>query len=205
MKDIQLPAQHKLLPINTKYAVMPEKVAESSSLKRRREYEESSPRTRSSSFPRPITSCSKHISPLPTKKRISNDTLTNIRKSRFANDASARKITKKDLDDNVKLTKDKNPSLHEKNSIDSSVNLSMSTKTAQLSGEPQDIDVTSEKHVEPCLEMELTKAAIVKEPNDVTVFKGSKVVLRVTYRGCPEPKVKWLRVVSSFFSLVTRS
>jgi hypothetical protein len=52
--------------------------------------------------------------------------------------------------------------------------------------------------METCLEEGLTKAAIIKEPTDVTVLRGSKAMLKVAYRGCPEPTVKWLRVVSSF-------
>ncbi|XP_078043308.1 myosin light chain kinase, smooth muscle-like isoform X2 [Augochlora pura] len=36
-------------------------------------------------------------------------------------------------------------------------------------------------------------AAIVKVPADVTVFRGNRVVLRVSYQGHPEPQVKWLR------------
>ncbi|XP_043525679.1 titin homolog isoform X2 [Frieseomelitta varia] len=40
---------------------------------------------------------------------------------------------------------------------------------------------------------EFVAASIVKVPADVTVFRGNRVVLRVTYRGHPEPIVKWLR------------
>ncbi|KOX71851.1 Myosin light chain kinase, smooth muscle, partial [Melipona quadrifasciata] len=40
---------------------------------------------------------------------------------------------------------------------------------------------------------EFVAAGIVKVPADVTVFRGNRVVLRVTYRGHPEPTVKWLR------------
>ncbi|XP_043669858.1 titin-like isoform X2 [Vespula pensylvanica] len=36
-------------------------------------------------------------------------------------------------------------------------------------------------------------AAIVKAPTDVKVFRGNKLVLRITYRGHPEPLVKWFR------------
>lgn len=42
---------------------------------------------------------------------------------------------------------------------------------------------------------ELVPAAILKVPADVTVFRGNRVVLRVGYRGHPEPRVKWLRAV----------
>ncbi|CAK9829518.1 Myosin light chain kinase, smooth muscle [Anthophora retusa] len=40
---------------------------------------------------------------------------------------------------------------------------------------------------------EFMAASIVKVPADITVFRGNRVVLRVTYRGHPEPCVKWLR------------
>ena len=43
---------------------------------------------------------------------------------------------------------------------------------------------------------EFVAASIVKVPADVTVFRGNRVVLRVTYRGHPEPIVKWLRAVN---------
>ncbi|XP_026825970.1 uncharacterized protein LOC105284959 isoform X2 [Ooceraea biroi] len=191
-EDIQFPAQSKLSPTNTKPTIMPEKVAALSSLKRRRRCEESATRTRSSSFPRPTASCIKHISPLPTRKRISNNTLSDlsIRKPRFGNDPSTRRIVEKDLDGNVELAKDKSSSLHEKDAIDS---LPSSAETERLS--PRDTGVISnEKYAESGLEEELTKAAIIKEPTDVTVFRGSKAVLRAAYLGCPEPMVKWLRV-----------
>lgn len=45
-------------------------------------------------------------------------------------------------------------------------------------------------------EEEFVAACIVKVPADVTVFRGNRVVLRVTYRGHPEPAVKWLRAVN---------
>lgn len=57
-------------------------------------------------------------------------------------------------------------------------------------------------------EEESVAACIVKVPADVTVFRGNRVVLRVTYRGHPEPAVKWLRAVNIYpvfnrsFSLV---
>lgn len=47
-------------------------------------------------------------------------------------------------------------------------------------------------------EEELVAACIVKVPADVTVFRGNRVVLRVTYRGHPEPMVKWLRAVNIY-------
>lgn len=53
---------------------------------------------------------------------------------------------------------------------------------------------SNEEDAEPRLK-EPIRATIVKEPIDVTVFKGSRVVLRCAYRGRPEPTIKWLRVV----------
>lgn len=47
-------------------------------------------------------------------------------------------------------------------------------------------------------EEEFVAACIVKVPADVTVFRGNRVVLRVTYRGHPEPAVKWLRAVNIY-------
>lgn len=47
-------------------------------------------------------------------------------------------------------------------------------------------------------EEELVAACIAKVPADVTVFRGNRVVLRVTYRGHPEPAVKWLRAVNIY-------
>lgn len=61
--------------------------------------------------------------------------------------------------------------------------------------------VSNEERVETLLE-ELMKATIVKDPADVTVFKGNSAVVRVTYQGRPEPTIKWLRVVSSLSSSV---
>lgn len=43
--------------------------------------------------------------------------------------------------------------------------------------------------------LEPTKATIVDGPSDVTVFRGARAAVRITYRGLPEPTVKWLRVV----------
>jgi len=188
-KDIQSPAQAKLSPIIGKLSA--EKIATSSSLKRRRGYEEPSTRARSSSFPRPTASCTKHISPLPTRKRISND----IRKPRSANDPSTRGITRK-IPHDVEPAKDESYNI---NAGDGSASLALSTKT-ESSHRDNDL-VSNEGQIETRLEEGLTKAAIIKQPTDVTVLKGSKAMLKVAYRGCPEPAVKWLRVVSSFSCL----
>lgn len=64
---------------------------------------------------------------------------------------------------------------------------------------PLQEDVTKEEKVETRSE-ELVAAAIVKVPADVTVFQGNRVVLRVTYRGHPEPRVKWLRAVNIVYT-----
>ncbi|KAL6428697.1 hypothetical protein ACFW04_007942 [Cataglyphis niger] len=53
--------------------------------------------------------------------------------------------------------------------------------------------LSNEERVETLLE-ELMKATIVKDPADVTVFKGNSAVVRITYQGRPEPTIKWLRV-----------
>lgn len=45
---------------------------------------------------------------------------------------------------------------------------------------------------------EFVVAAILKVSADVTVFRGNRVVLRATYRGHPEPRVKWFRAVNIF-------
>lgn len=53
------------------------------------------------------------------------------------------------------------------------------------------------------VKQELVPAAILKVPADVTVFRGNRVVLRVGYRGHPEPRVKWLRAVIIIKGLVS--
>lgn len=59
----------------------------------------------------------------------------------------------------------------------------------------------SQENAEMCTEKPM-RATIIKEPSDVTVFKGNKAVLQVTYQGRPEPAVKWLRVVCSIFLVI---
>lgn len=52
------------------------------------------------------------------------------------------------------------------------------------------------KGMEDAMPKEFLAAAIIRVPADVTVFRGNRVVLRVTYQGHPEPRVKWLRAVN---------
>lgn len=62
-----------------------------------------------------------------------------------------------------------------------------------------DINAVSSEECAKSLLENLIKATIIKDPDDVTVFRGNSAVLRVTYQGHPEPKIKWLRVVSFAF------
>jgi len=64
----------------------------------------------------------------------------------------------------------------------------------------QNID-SNKEHVKSRLE-ELIKATIIKAPTDISVFRGSRAVLKVIYHGCPEPTVNWLQVVGLFFLLL---
>lgn len=200
-EDIQSQAQAKQLLTNTNLVGTPKKVKKLSSLKCRRRHEKSLTHTRSSSFPRCTTSCTKHISPLPIKKCIfnnnANNALIEIQKSQFEDELSVQRIIKKNLNSNLEFSKDqKLSSLNKEDITDTSIKSLSPKKTKQLY--PQNIDsVSNKKHMELRLE-ELIKATIIKEPTDISVFRGSKAVLRVTYQGCPEPTVKWLRVVGFF-------
>lgn len=198
LEDLQSYAEAELSLTNTNLASMPEKMVKQSSLKCQRYHERSLTRTRSSSFPRCTASYTKHISPLSIRKRISNNNAsTDIRESRLTDDLSAQRIIKKNLDSNLfELSKDQRlfASLN-----DTSIKLS-SKKTKQLCY--QNIDcITNKKHMDTCLK-ELIKATIIEEPTDTSAFRGSRTVLKVTYRGYPEPTVKWLRVVSVIFLLL---
>ncbi|KAM0731548.1 Myosin light chain kinase, smooth muscle [Formica fusca] len=191
-EDIQSHAQAKLSLTNINNTGMPEKITELSLLKHRRRREESPTRTRSSSFPRRIVSYTKNVSPLPARKCILNNASADIGKSRFGNDLLRQRITKKNLDSNVEFSNDRklSSSLDETNETDISMNLLSPKKTEQVN---LDINtVSNEKCAESILE--LMKATIVKDPADVTVFKGNSAVVRVTYQGRPEPMIKWLRV-----------
>lgn len=199
-EDIQSHAQAKLSLTNINNTGMPEKITELSSLKHRRRREESPTRTRSSSFPRRIVSYTKNVSPLPPKKCVLNNASADIGKSRFGSDLSRQRITKKNLDSNVEFSNDQklSSSLKEKNETDISMNL-LSPKKTEFNLDTN--TVSNKERVETLLE-ELMKATIVKDPADVTVFKGNSAVVRVTYQGRPEPTIKWLRVVSSLSSFI---
>lgn len=198
-EDIQSRAQLSLTNINN--TGMPEKVTELSLLKHRRRREESPTRTRSSSFPRRTVSYAKNVSPLPARKRIPSNASADIQKSRFGNDLSRQRIIKKNLYSNVEFSNDRelSSSLNEINETDISIKLLSSKKTEQFHW---DINAVSNEECAESLLEELMKATIIKDPADVAVFRGNSAVLRITYQGRPEPRVKWLRVVSSLSSPV---
>lgn len=180
---------------------LPEKAAE---LKYRRRCEESPTRIRSSSFPRRTASCTKHVSPLPARKRISNNAPISIPKSQFGNDLSAQKVTEKYLDSNVEFSNDLSLLLsNEEATTNISTRLLSPRKEEHIDQHNTTVIPNEEqKHTESCLK-ELIKATILKEPTDVTVFRGNRVALKVTYQGFPEPTVKWLQVVSLFSFLLS--
>lgn len=201
-EDIQSHAKAKLSLTNTNLTGMPEKTAKLSSLKCR-QHQKSLTRTRSSSFPRCAASYTKHISPLPIRKRISNNVSIDIQKSQFTDDLSVQKVTKKNLDNSLfELSKGQklSSSINEKNIIDTSVKLLSPKKTEQLCD--QNIDfIPNKEYVESRLE-KLIKATIIKELTDIKVFKGSSTVLKVIYQGHPEPTIKWYRAVSYILLLL---
>lgn len=206
----------KLSPTDT--GLTPERIA--STLKRRQRCE-SPTRVRSSSFPRrTVSSCAKHVSPLPTRKHAANASM-NAQSSRFNSESLPERNVKQDSDSNIvtKLPRGRRSSFSSSEKDDDLMKLS--TKTQQPrddtknraadseppreSNEPYDEEETcyrkdwSEENAETRT-MKSIGATIVQEPSDVIVFKGNRAVLRVTYQGCPEPTVKWLRVVRSTFS-----
>lgn len=172
----------------------PAKIAE---LKHRRRCEGSPTRVRSSSFPRRTASCTKYVSPLPARKRISNDASISVSKSQLRNDLSAQKITEKYLDGDVEFSNDRSLS-NEKSMTDTSARLLSPRKEEQF--HRQNTNILPNEHRGSCSQ-ELIKATIIKEPTDVNVFRGNKVVLGVTYQGFPAPTVKWFQVVSLSFCL----
>lgn len=196
-EDIQSYAEGEQLLTNTNLVSMPKKMTKLSSLK---QPHEKLTRTRLSSFPRCIASNTKHVSPLSLRKRISDNVLINIQKSRFADDLSIQRIIKKNLDSNLfEHSKEQKLSLNE-DITDTSVKLLSPKKTEQFCH--QNIDsVPSKEYVDLHLE-ELIKATIIEEPTDINVFRGSRTVLKVIYQGCPKPTVKWLRVVGLIFLLI---
>lgn len=196
-EDIQSHAKAKVSLTNANLTGMPEKTAKLSSLKCRQHHEK--PRTRSSSFPRCAASYTKHISPLPTRKRISNDVSIDIQKSQFA-DLS--KSCKKNINSNLfERPKDQRLSSSINDTTDTFVKLLSPKKTEQLCHRNVD-SIPNKKYVESHPE-KLIKATIIKQPTDIRVFKGSRTVLEVTYQGCPEPMIKWLRAVSFFYFFFT--
>ncbi|KAG5320919.1 UNC89 protein, partial [Acromyrmex heyeri] len=199
-KNIQSHAQTKLSSTNTNLISMTEKIAKLSSLKYRRHYEKSLTRIKSSSFPRCTASYTKHISSLSIRKRISNNT-SNVKKSRFAEDLSIQRIIKENLDNNLGFSKDQrlSSSLNKESITDTFINL-LPKKTEQVFH--QNIDSIPKKESVESRLQELIKATIIKEPTDTSVFRGSRVLLEVTYQGYPEPTVKWLQVVGSFLLLL---
>lgn len=60
---------------------------------------------------------------------------------------------------------------------------------------PEDIKKRLAEVRRPSLER-FEPALVVKAPSDITALRGARVVLRATYKGHPEPRVKWLRAVS---------
>lgn len=198
-EDIQSHAQAKLSLTNNNIGI-PEKITELSLLKHQRGREESPTRTRSSSFPRRIVSCTRNISPLPARKRIPNNASADNRKSRLENNLSRQKLIK-NLDSNVEFSNDQklSPYLKEINEVNISTKLLSSMKAEQFH---QDTNAISNEECAKSLLEELMKPIIIKDPADITVFRGNSAVLRVTYQGRPEPAVKWLRVVSLLSSFV---
>lgn len=196
-EDIQSHAQIKLSSINTNLIDMSEKMAKLSSLKCRRHHEKPLTRIKSSSFPRCTASYTKHISPLAIRKRISNNTSIDVKKSRFTEDLSIQRIIKKNLNSNLRFSKNQRSSslLNKEGITDIFINL-LPKKTEQHFH--QNVDSTPKKESVESRLQELIKATIIKEPTDTTVFRRSRVLLEVTYQGCPEPTVKWLQVVGSF-------
>nr|XP_046469209.1 titin homolog isoform X3 [Neodiprion pinetum] len=57
---------------------------------------------------------------------------------------------------------------------------------------PEDIKKRLAEVRRPSLER-FEPALILKAPSDITALRGARVVLRATYKGHPEPRVKWLR------------
>lgn len=181
-------------PANSSLISVSEKILERSSLKCPRQCEQSPTRARSSSFLRRTASCAKeYVSPLPARKRVSKNASNDVQKLRFKNDLSAERNTKTNLNKKVEVSDDLQLSLlNEKDTTEVSARLP--SENVKLLHD-QTTDITVDKDNMETLE----KAAIIKEPADVTVFRGNKALIRVTYQGRPEPTVKWLRVVGSPF------
>ncbi|XP_039306923.1 titin isoform X3 [Solenopsis invicta] len=194
LEDIQSQAQAKPPLTNDKLVSTSENMAKLSSLKCRRHHEKSLTHTRSSSFPRYIASYTKHISHLPIRKRNSNNASIDVQNSQFVNDLSIQKIVNKNIDNNLELSKIKKllSSVNTKNITDTTIKLLSPKRTEQICN--QNINsVPNKQYVTSRLE-ELVKAAIIKKPTNISVFRGNRAILKVTYQGYPEPTIKWLRV-----------
>ncbi|KAL6255445.1 hypothetical protein P5V15_013781 [Pogonomyrmex californicus] len=192
-EDIQTHAHTKLSLINTNLDML-EKITELSSLKCWRRREKSLTHIESSSFSRRAASYTKHVSPLPRRKQISNNVSNDTQKFRIEDDLSVQRIITKNLDTNLEFSKGQISlsSLNEEDINDTFIKLSSVKKTEELYH--QDIDpISNNEHVESYLRG-LTKATIIKEPTDISVIKGSAAVLRAIYQGCPEPTIKWFQV-----------
>lgn len=177
-------------------------------------------RVRSSSFPRrSASSCVKHASPLPTRRCAANDALMSARRSRFDSDLP---IVKHHLDGKTESWSNEKDAADEESSQSTEVgscdresddtgNWSRATDSQSEpsggTGESNERKETtcwadrSAENAETRTESPM-RAMIIKEPSDVTIFKGNRAVLQVTYQGRPEPTVKWLRVVRWIFLFV---
>ncbi|XP_025160955.1 titin homolog isoform X2 [Harpegnathos saltator] len=196
----------KLSPSNTACLTgTPERIA--STLKRGQRCEESPMRVRSSSFPRrSVSSCAQHASPLPARRRAANNVPMNTsRKSRLDGGVVARRTAKQNVEeDAVDNPAESSPSTETeqpRHQNDQGTGSYMKSRPTDSQPEPPgEPDESNDREETICRGEENAeteqpmRAAIVKEPSDVTVFKGNRAVLRVTYQGRPEPTVKWLRV-----------
>ncbi|XP_043500905.1 titin homolog [Polistes fuscatus] len=121
-------------------------------------------RARSSSLPlRKKVSSPKELSPLPKKK-------------------------------NVLLPTDRSDLSNKQKNESDAIDLipSMCTERSLLTSSPDKEYIKDDDESSNQLD-KFVAATIVNAPNDVTVFRGNKLVLDITYRGDPEPLVKWFR------------
>ncbi|OAD58520.1 Myosin light chain kinase, smooth muscle [Eufriesea mexicana] len=175
---------------------------------------ESPSQTRASSLPVRCTPSPRQPSPLTARKNIPPSPLLDtkkavINKTNKRKDLSSKKLVRKvtqrvyrkpneertsssDEEADTKRSQD-NCNKYDDTPIICMERAPEETEEEEPSVAPKsDEDVTKEEKVGTRSE-EFVAAGIVKVPADVTVFRGNRVVLRVTYRGHPEPRVKWLR------------
>ncbi|XP_011632760.1 titin-like [Pogonomyrmex barbatus] len=192
-EDIQIHAHTKLSLINTNLDML-EKITELSSLKCWRRREKSLTHIESSSFSRRAASYTKHVSPLPRRKQISNNVSNDTQTFRIEDDLSVQRIITKNLDTNLEFSKSQISlsSLNEEDINDTFIKLSSVKKTEELYHQAID-PISNNEYMESYLRG-LTKATIIKEPTDISVIKGSAAVLRAIYQGYPEPTIKWFQV-----------